>query len=310
MKKAYDPFSGPSPSQAYGCGIEGGTLTLDGGGTLIVYDSTFYNVAVVASGNGIASLQGPVNDVQTPADNTPAGSLIVNSGVTLVPWNDITVGTATIQAGGTLAWARFRTGDLETQTLTIGGASGGYGPGVLDMTYGTLNLTGTSPSTNGGIIKAAGYVTLLGSLNNYISTGGTVVSGSVEVEDGATLAVGTVYHSGNPDVAGYVTNGTVAVDLGGTLLVVNGSLTETAGTDTPLINWGAIEVWASGTADWWGLVTNSGTVDVSGTMDICGYLDNANGVITEWSGALYIYRIDSPMDWGDIIVNGGSFTYG
>ncbi|MBI1370593.1 MAG: hypothetical protein GC162_18300 [Planctomycetes bacterium] len=217
----------------------------------------------------------------TGAWNTTNGNWTTDGGVNNIAWptsgtdNDAvfggTAGTVTIAAGGVTA-----------NDLTFNNASGTY-----DIAGATLTLNGTTPT-----------LTVNGSVSDYIhsviagsggfvkeGTGNLTLFASNSISGGLTVNAGTVQLQGNASFNVSTVPGTITVNNGAMLVVVNGvNLFSTSSNDSIFqINGGGI------------MEFNESSTEANTTYFKTVNLSSANGTLATVRGYTAISRPDSAL---------------
>ena len=283
------------------------TLQISSGATFIDRNAGLLSSALVNNAGKLT-----INTAETITSYTQNGSGILNGSAAL------TVTSATLN-GGTVA------GSLLGNTISTGEVliSGSMGGGSLDVTAGTLNLTGTSTNTpisiysgaslidaNGGlaanaVVTNAGTLTVnsADTISSYTQNGSGILNGSAALTvTSATLNGGTV--AGSLLGGEFTTRGNVSITgnaIGQNTLIADGTVTN-SGT------FGAINILTitSGATIVAGDLLANPAITASGTGVNYTILDiSGNGVVT-WQGNLINSATISPRT-GTLNIT-GNFT--
>ncbi len=216
--------------------VNGGTATLDQGGSIIIAGGVGHNPNLAASG-GDVHIHGGNTDVAVFSNADIGGSVFIQGG------NDITGtggtgGNVTI-AGGGLSGSALGTLNAGHLYLQGGGSSGGI-PGHIYIDGG-LSTTGTSPNPNRGEVRIG---TVAGAAKIHIKSIGTGTDALFLESDGyAAITVGS---NKNITLAWASSPGTGRIDFAN----ISTATSATAGThgDVPAQVVGYLNIIISGTA--------------------------------------------------------------
>ena len=280
--------------------VNGGALTLGGGGTVTGAVETNGTGAINSVGNGTITQTLTAGGGGTIAGGTltvnelvtvDGGALTVAGSGTLDATMDVEITGGTLDVAGTLDSA-LTTASGGTLELSEGNVTGDVvvGPGGgLDSDggsniAGTLDFAGTGAVT-GGVLTVTGVATQTGGTLT-VEGGGTLALTSGMAVDGGTLAVeGTV-------------GGPVTAETGGTIALNGGEMTGT-------VDIGPAGVLTSaGVSELSGAFVTEGDVDVTGgTLTTLGTATVNDGTLTVADGATL-----AAQGAGGLNIDGGTVT--
>ena len=219
-----------------GLTVNGGTIELDGAGTLIGTLAIDSGVVVMTNGNALGSTTVVIaNGAELDVDGGQ-GALTVPNPMAIEGTGDPGTGAiASIGGDSTLTGSITLTGNAMVGTgsggLTLAGAigDGGNGYGLTELGTAPLVLDGTSSNTYGGVTTVSGVLEL------GKSAGAVAVAGGLAIDPGATaeeLAGNQIRGNGSAVTIGlggtFNLNGNS--DTIGSLTLVGGSVTTGSGT--------------------------------------------------------------------------------
>ncbi len=276
----------------------GGSITVDGTGTLTLNGATITG--------GIVTDSGAIHVTGDSAINTAAltgGQVTVDATKTLTLDNTTVTGT-TITDNGTVKVDAANQLNLSGVTLT-GGAINNSG---------TVDITGDTTINNDALANAQLTVdaTRTLTLNGTTITAGTVTdSGAIDLTGTAVLKNGTLVNSGQIKVSNIgnaldgetVTNtGGIEVLAGGALLIDPTTIDNTGGSitvDAASLPLGAATLTLNQATITGGTVTDNGTLDLTGTAVIkSGTLGN--------TGQINVSGTGNSLDGETVTVNTGT----
>ena len=337
-------LTGSSSLGASGYGesaLHGGTLQMQGGGSLTINDQSFHvgntagDSATLEIGNGgsFESLGGTILGETSGASGTlrvidggsfTGGALSVGqdggSGTLVLTSGSITTtngsigqgaggsGSATV-SGGT--WAN--SGDL---SVGLGGS------GTLDVTGGTVSNAGdlyvgngSLTVTSGSLTTANGYIQGNADGDGNVTVSGGLLAASGDIVVGSGDAAGTLtINSGTVVVAGVLdrNNGTVNLNSGGTLQIGTGGNSGALGNSLSFS--GTLAVNRSGDLQYGSNLTGVGNLQKygDGTLTLMGSnsLGAANSADSAVHAGTLLVKGPGGSSRGSLTINGQSFHVG
>jgi T5SS/PEP-CTERM-associated repeat protein len=321
------PLTGPrvfvGSNAAQGMGGQG-TLVIDGPGSKLIMQGDPFNPVITlgnASTGSMSVLNGGLVQMTGPAGNTPVsgtGSITINVGGTTTVGGTAGTGSLTVSgAGSTIDMTGVNNrfigvgrGAGSSGTFTVGSGAtintqafsiGDGGSGVMNMSGGTINLSGITASTGTGGFTVGraggtGSISMTGgviNLNNPVggfTVGGSNAfagagSGSIAMSNGAQIvfggtgspgaSIGTAGGSGSLVMTG---TGTAITMNGGTFSVgsASGSVGSVdIGAGSSLTGAGTIRIAHDGTNS-----VGSGSLKVNGLVSANTIINGTNGLIS------------------------------